>query len=251
MGQGRKKGHRSNCERYRKRSISYEDEIHESSGLYYFIGPAAEMRDRFESAQRRKPTPFPGRSNTLSPSSVLTPISLNLASKSSLASSVSPTNVLEAENSVPFVPTSVYPKQASSTKHGDSYHIAELVTRILFQDNTVFQNGRHHDISESRDALRSTIEQLLKQIHNKDMLIEVVMLRDEEVLRHLFLPNMDFVLRLLVQNCRFERIYGLSINLAIITDLGHVQIKCFQLFQHLSCLIDHEPTSDTCLIHYR
>ena len=230
MGQGRKKSQRNYTNHHRRRSIHLDVDNQESMEVMQFLGPAAVIRNRLENrsiteGRKRKPTPFPKTSSEDQYPSDFVSVPM---SKTRTSTSTSPTNIL-LPDTVPFVSTSVtkpsfLPEKKEST-------LSTTLVSLFFKDSWVFQNDCRRELSESsRRCLEDIFDSLLLISPPFPHIIEeATHLSTSSLLHSLFYDKREAVIRFLVNGCRYERIYGLSIHIAVIDLL----LPCFPDLQHL------------------
>ena len=208
MGQGRKKSDHSSYGRYRRRSITVEND-EGSSDILQYIGPAAVIRSHYNSsACNRDPTPFPGTRTASG--------TVMSAKKDVKSANASPTNVLFSAESVPFVSTSPQKDSIDETR-GENYTIATIIINSLFVEDTIVQNNRRREITtETREGLCKAMEALLDSLCDITTACSAVYYEGDDLVRELFTSRIDAILHYLIQHCLFERIYGLSVHIAFI-----------------------------------
>ena len=229
MGQGRKKLSRSCHNASRKRSITLENDTQPPAELMMYIGPVAVMRNHYVNsiARNRDPTPFPGSRH-------LTTIPLIPAKKDDQSANASPTNVLFDAESVPLVSTTPITKQDAEASTGEYYNLAVMIVDSLFTETTILQNNRRREITtETRESLDRAMEALLGRMHDITTACVAVYFDGDELVRQLFTPQLSFILHDLVYQCRFERIYGLSIHIAFIDRIQAVIPAARNLLQRV------------------
>lgn len=217
MGQGRRKSIRPEVGRYRRRSITQEVENTDSSVITQYLGTAVHCRSRPGSprlfaSRHREPTPYP--TVGVSPFSSLS-LQSSMPTKAR-ANSASPTNVCQVEESLPvFVKT-------APIRYTPNYQIAEVLIRALFPTTTIIQDDRRHELtSDVHDSLHNAMQDLLAEIHSPHTLVNVVSCPEGPV-HCVFDGATTHIAMFLVSRCRFERIYGLSVNTAILSSLTHI-----------------------------
>ena len=213
MGQGRKKGQRDYSRHHRKRSIVLDVENQDSLEVMQYLGTAAIIRNRLEikslsSSRHRDPTPFPSSSsvNCSYPSETTEFIS----SKCRDASSASPTNVcLDVE--IPFVPTlSICEKEEKS--------FVEIFYTFLFQEPIIYQNQQQREITlENRQDMLQILSDLFEHIHfDNSSISQSKEINNDFILNHLLQSHGPSIIRYLVDGCRYEHMYGLSLHIAFL-----------------------------------
>ena len=221
MGQGRKKTLRSENSRFRRRSITQEVENSDVSSISHYLGAAMYSRNyrgspSFRGSRHRDPTPFP-RSGQGAFSSFSLGQPANYTK--TRVFNASPTNVCAAEESLPFVSTSMKDEQIQSLRHTQNYQIAELLVRSLFPKNYIMQNEKRRDITcDIREALHTGMQDILAEIHNPFSLMEAVSCPEGPV-PFVLGEQGEHIVMFLVNRCRFEKVYGVSVNAAILSQL--------------------------------
>ena len=221
MGQGRKKTLRSENSRFRRRSITQEVENSEVSSISHYLGAAIYSRNyrgspSFRGSRHRDPTPFP---RSASQSSFPFSLDQSASFDKTRVFNSSPTNVCVADDSLPFVPTSPKEEHSPSLRHTQNYQIAELLIRSLFPKNYIMQNDKRRDITcDIREALHATMQDILAEIHNSYSLMEAVSCSEGPV-PFVLGDQGEHIVMYLVNRCRFEKIYGLSVSTAILSQL--------------------------------
>lgn len=189
-----------------------ESDTQPQADLMMYIGPAAVMRSHYmnATARNRDPTPFPG-------SRSVTAIPMIPTKKGNQSANASPTNVLFDAESIPLVPTNPVSKSFTETSSGEYSNLAVMIVDSLFTESTILQNNRRREITtETRESLTKAMEALLDCLHDITTACTAVYFDGDELVRELFTPQLSFILHDLVHQCRFERIYGLSIHIAFI-----------------------------------
>lgn len=205
---------RSEGGRYRRRSITQDVDNAESSVITQYLGTAVHCRGRPGSprlfvSRHREPTPYP--SVGVSPFSSL---SLQQLVPTKARTSTSPTNVCQTEEPLP-----VYVKTAP-IRYTPNYQIAEVLIRALFPTTSILQNERRHEITRDvHDNLHAAMQDLLNEIQPTHTLVDVVS-SPEGPVHCVFDGETTHATMFLVSRCRYERIYGLSVNTAILSSLA-------------------------------
>lgn len=213
MGQGRKKGQQDYSRHHRKRSIVLDVENQESMEVMQYLGQAAIIRNRLEmkslsSSRHRNPTPFPSSSSV--PCSYPSETTEFTSSKCRDASSASPTNVcLDVE--IPFVPTlSICEKEEKS--------FVDIFYSFLFQEPIIYQNQQQRTITlENRQDMLQILSDLFEHIHfDSSSISQSKEINNDFILNHLFQSYGPSIIRYLVDGCRYEHMYGLSLHIAFL-----------------------------------
>ena len=228
MGQGRKKSMPPESRRPRRRSISYEVENSETSALVQYLIPPSNGRcyhgsPQMRSRHQRNPTPFPRMTTSSSVLSFPAPHSPPLTAKNTdRLMNNSPTNVCLPEVPVPpLVITDTNEEHQHSIRHTPNYQIAELLIRTLFPKNYVMQNDKRREITvDLREALHTSMHTILTIIRNSRSLMEVLSSPDGPV-RCVLGEHGKQVVMYLVNQCRYENIYGLSVNSALLSQITY------------------------------
>lgn len=206
MGQGRKKSQRNYSTHQRRRSFLLDVENQERLEVMQFLGPAAVIRNRLENksnaeGRKREPTPFPK-----STSDHQYPPDLYM-SKTRAATSTSPTNVFLSDT-IPFVSTSPAQPFLPETKENT---LSMTLVSMFFKDSWILQNDCRREVSESaKHSIEAVFDSLLQIAPPSPYMLS------EGILYSLFYDRREVVIRYLVNGCRYERIYGLSIHTAVL-----------------------------------
>ena len=210
MGQGRKKTLRSENGRFRRRSITQEVENSDVSSISHYLGAAMYSRN-----YRGSPSFRGSRHRDFSSFSLGQPANYTKIR----TFNASPTNVCATDESLPFVSTSLKEEHAPSLRHTQNYQIAELLVRSLFPKNYIMQNEKRRDITcDIREALHTAMQDILAEVHNPYSLMEAVSCPEGPV-PFILGKQGEHIVMYLVNRCRFEKIYGISVNTAILSQL--------------------------------